>query len=617
MVAVIKNAFTGWSVGYSYATLHGGEQEIKQGKNYYAASATVLPQAMLLGTTISKIAISFFKTGAIPFVTSLIPVAIFLPVCAVTAVVKHDNYTSVARKFNNFCNLPLKLPEKLDARAIRCINFLAEHTGDIIRIAMITAAVALVALGNIYYGGACLLAIGYQVIDQLGWVPYKISLFIETYMPLLAITGLMVEGGLLNQINAIMSVPSTLPNYLSRSLHHVIDQIARKYFNIQEPALKELDAPLRERRTLNFQEINKILDAEDSQYMVAPAHCTKWAADLDKLPIDNNFGQFLDLFDSIQWDTKYEYIKRKLYDDDYFIDFLKNHFPNVHLKRTSEYIDNYIQQLARDQHLSVQEYAKKWARGQMLQLVSILTHQKRASGSQQDLADAISNCEKILPYLKSLTQPIDQVEKEDMLLKLAIEGGDYCARGIKRASDELLSTIFHKSNPQESVVNDTPMQAYESKLRQALQVQRLKIVGKYYKTLTEKLMSKFPDSVKNDIHVFDLYRTYLTFGFYPVTDYERRKIGFSELFSWLALSSLRQEMYNEYSPDDVVKEIGTAHFTDYIVRVLSENTALSDNERNAIIEKFTERNNNIWTVDQTNKRFYRLMYVMLGIMQKR
>ena len=76
-------------------------------------------------------------------------------------------------------------------------------------------------------------------------------------------------------------------------------------------------------------------------------------------------------------------------------------------------------------------------------------------------------------------------------------------------------------------------------------------------------------------------------------------------------------MYQEYleNLDQAVES--DSNFTNYIRQVIMENSKLSDEQKDLILEKYTEANHGKWTVKETNKRFHRLMFVMLGVLSEK
>jgi hypothetical protein len=125
-------------------------------------------------------------------------------------------------------------------------------------------------------------------------------------------------------------------------------------------------------------------------------------------------------------------------------------------------------------------------------------------------------------------------------------------------------------------------------------------------------------TVALDTHGFDMYRQYLSLGVYPLTDYERNDFGIQEFLNWSlnpGFVDLRCKMYQDYSRslNHIIKENGNTDFVVYIRQIIMSNSKLSQEQKDLILEKYSEGNNNQWTEIETNRRFYRLLFVMLGV----
>lgn len=624
------NLLFGWGVGYEYAQAKSKEDEVKQGKNYYMSALCQIGQFGQLGMIASKLIdlnpASPFKRTTEIFNTVIsfasIPTFLFF------ASVKQDQYEGFAKSSNEKWNnsriswIPVRLPEKLGNRTVKVINFLAEHNGDIFRIGMIVGSIALIVLGNPHFGSAILVALTYEAMDKMGKVPRKISLFMETYMPVITFLGVFAAGTVFTRLQVLLILPTYLFDSASRFIHQKIDLAIHKSFKKESPTLQDIDAPVVVNKELTFDEINEILDAKSSKYKINPAHCSKWVNGLSEFPSNDNFDLYLTLFDKIDWSKKYSLLENRLKDDDIFIDFLKDKkFPTVSKEDLKKNFNDYMEQLAlmeqtalKDPNLSKEAFAAKWLREQFVILVSVLKGDRRVTGTQKDLADAIESCSKILPYLESIQdQDTDKMEFEDMLLKLAIEGGDYCALAIKRASCELTNNILQKGFQSEED-DQTPMKNYELKIARTLQDQRLSIVQQYYKKIVEEM--KIPETLSKDTHTFDIYRIVLSLGFVPLTEYERNEVDLGKLFLWETWSQHRDSMYIEYSEnlENAIKENGEVNFVNYIQEAISTNSKLSVEQKELILEKYTGWNDDKWTTTEINMRFHRLAFVMLGVL---
>lgn len=615
--AALIDGLIGWSVGYAYSNEKKREDEIKQGKNYYLASLSQVSELSQVCVLISKI------NETLPPHLLTTPVKVFcnlgpllsLPAFLFCASVKQGEHEKLAEWFNGTRYAYIKLPENLDGRTVTFLSFFAEHSGNIFRVAMVATSVALIALGKATYGGAVLTALAYEAMDTMGFIPRRISLFMEIYMPTVSLMGLIAGGTTLVRVISAVALSTHVMPFFATYLHQRIDALIRHVFSMEGANLMAIDAPLVEKHEMTFDEINQILNDERYHFEINPAHCSHPLLDIEKLPKDKDFGKLLTLFDTIDWESKYDsVVKGKLIDDDRFVDYLLVKFPWKTKEELQDDAESYIKELAEQEGISKERFAANWMRAQMVELVDILQGNKRVKGLQQDLDEAIQDAAILLPYISALQ---NEIEKEDALLKLAVEGGDYCGRGIKRAANEMIRGMIQGGVQQDDDFGD-PIRNYEMQVLQTLQNRRHDIIQLIYKKLAQQL--KIPDAVSQDTHGFDIYRLYFSLGFYPLTKHERHRVGLPELCTWELYNKARIAMYDKYfyeTIDDAVEEIGNAHFGVYVANIINANDQLTKTEKEALLEKFTERNDGKWTVKETHTRFYTLMFVRLGVLRPR
>jgi len=376
----------------------------------------------------------------------------------------------------------------------------------------------------------------------------------------------------------------------------------------QLPTLQEIDASVSLKKNLTFPEIMEILDAPDEDYAINPAHCSKPAGGLESFPSNTNFDQFITLFDEVDW-KKNSVILKKLKDEEQFITFLMEQFPSTEKEDFIENFDFHINNLAKKVNLSKEQYAESWCRQQLTTFVAVLKGEKALKGTQKDLADTIYFSSKVLAHLESI-QKSDSVSFEDDLLKIATEGGDYCARQLKNASSELTSNILRKGLPG----NEANLQKnHELKIGMALQEQRKLIVDSLYKTVVDQ--ASVPNVISSDIHTFDIYRLCLSLGFLPLTDHERANVGIIELLMWESYGMAQTMLYHEYRKNLCASiQTDSANSGVYIDQVIAENTELTDAQKDAIAERWMPTDNQ--SVAEVNQSFWRLMLVMMGVLRK-
>ena len=640
----ILNGAVGWSLGYQYTQCKIKEDEVKQGKNYYLAAAAQAEQVSMFGDLLSKTLGSLYSTPlSLPVkIACNLSSIIFLPISLLNAGVKSGDYKPFARQWNRTRKSSIRLPQ-FGNFSSRVMRFFAEHTGDLLRLAMIASSIALIALGKRFMGGGVLAALSYQAIDSKGFIPRKISLFMETYMPALSLVGIFAGGMIITKIvSAVMLTNYLFPSSCNRYIHYKVDTLFQKIFSkpltmgnptffqkiFSKPLtmgnptfklkLEEVDAEIKQKE-FDYKEFNEILNSNQDDFEINPAHCSKWVYETKALPESRDFASLLTLFNGIDWQNKYALIKDKLKDDDRFIDFLMVQFPQIDKKDLKNDFDDYVKKIAAINGKKTEEFAAEWMSEQMARLVDALLGKKRVKGSQQDLSDAMDDLAKLLPHLHSLTGN-DQIELEDALLKLTVEGGDYCARGIKRAADELLRGVLQSKTG----AGSDPVKDYQNRILQALQNTRHQILQSIYDQLITSLGnggSKVPNAITYDTHTFDIYRKQLSLGFFPLTAYERNSLGVGEIIGWKGISlAVHPIMYSNYKMmlDDIFEENGgEVQFTQYLLGIIQNNSQLTDQEKNDLVEMYTERNGDLWSVKETNEKFHRCLFVKWGILRRK
>lgn len=636
--AHLLDMFHGAATSYGFTQLYNKEKEVKQGGNEYFGAFAQWGQVWALMEMVNKIAIIVIQNTSRQARVNIIcnaAIVLSLPVCMFLAIVKQGHYPSAADWWNQ--KFYFKIPAKLGVYSTQAFSFLADHLGDMLRVAMIAGALSLIALRQYYFAGAVFVSLAYEVVDQLAWMPRNISLFVERYMPILALIGMAARGLSINRLLASAMLLTTASQTINSVAQLYFDKLLRRYVKVQGPSVTEIRKPLVKHEDLTFEEINKILEASDADFEINPSHCVAPLAEFANLPSDDQFEKFLTFFDGINWTTKYSLVKSKFQDDEErFIGFLAEEFPQEQIQDKfkhflkqqalpdilreptfdADFVGPYITQLAAKKQQTVEEWSQDHLRKQLVTLVNVLTGKERVKGFQQDLEDAIQIIVKILPYLESLDPQQDHIELEDLLLKMAVEGGSYCARGIKRASNEIINHIMQQDVIVKGEVFD-PIKDYERQIQQSLQELRLTILQGFFKQMVgDKLKEKgVPDTVQNDVHTFDIYRLALSYGFVPLTDYEKREMGLAVLLNWEMFNEPRDEMRVFYlqEMEEVRKEKGEVYFGTYILGLVHE-SKLTDQQKEDLLETYTECHNYEWDASETANRFYRLMLYRLGVL---
>lgn len=617
----LTDGLVGFGIGYAYTKEKKRESEIKQGKNYYISCYPVIKQLNQLSSFVLNLnqrlpKNSLKSSSTVPLLCHVIPLIghLYFPFCA---IVKQGDYEKASKIYNKSKYAYIQLPKKLSGRSVAFFSYFAEHSGDVMRAAMITTSVSLIALGYGTLGGSALASMGYEILDQKGFIPRRISLLIETYMPFLSCVGALIGGSTLLRAYSAIDLALHIHPKLTFYLHQKIDEFARPLLNrfkkCKGATIKEIDAPVIAPKELSFEEIQKIINPHWTEferiYKVNPAHCSKMAIDLDQFPKDHHFGKFLTLFKTIKW--KSNLIIKTLRDDDRFLAFLFEKFPAISKETVAKDVEVYIEKLAKKDKITSAEYALNWTQEQMVGLTEGLLGIKPVEGSQLELQDAIYFCSILLPYYSSLKNP---VELEDALLKLAVEGGNYCAKQLKRTGRELVWGIIQHGLLQQNNSTSDENKNYEVELMQALQNKRYAIFEASYQYTAQRLV---PNKVSQDVHGYDFTRQFLSLGFMPMTPNERYQMGPPEIAGWILFSEKRDEMYRDYQSgglDQAIHDTGELAFSIYLRQMILKNQRLTEQQKEDLLEKFTECNNGTWTYKDTLEKFRRYLCVQLGIL---
>lgn len=623
------DVLSGFGAGHQYFAMKASEDEIKQGKNYYNASLYQVGQWGAFTTIISRIAtntLSGTSNLIVQIASEVLPI-LLIPVNLLIASIKQKNYEDFAHSWNQsdktYCHC---MPENLSETTKKIANFLVEHTGDMIRVAMIAGVVALIVLGDIAFSVSALLPLIYQIMIEQGWVPDAVIGFLETYLPLISIIGTLIGGTLILRIVALLMLPDYLMPSLNQYLLQQMDHLYRYFFPSYGPTLEEINGELVVNKELTFDEINQILDAGVHEYEINPAHGPKPAFDLSVLPQDDDFDHMMTLFDEIDWMEYYERIKKRLADDEIFIDMLAKKFPEVSKREEfEEHIEDFIEKLAVEKNVSEARFAVNWVREQLGYFIAVLKRERPVQGSQSNLAEATEDSKRIVAHLKALKQKNKQVELEDTLLKIAIEQGDYCALGFKRAGKELCASVIDAFlNPTEDEESGDAVKDHELTIRMMLEDIRRRRVEVCYQKGVELFSKLDLEGLAADVHNFEFFRTIFTFGFTPMTGNEKRKFGFLNLLIWNQSlpSALRAQFYEKTFlgrvpyPDAEAGKVKGKMF-DYVRAMIKANPKLSQKDKDALDDKLATWNNYKWSGQATEEKFFRLLYVMLGVLRKK
>ncbi|SCA58940.1 hypothetical protein AB751O23_BI_00050 [Chlamydiales bacterium SCGC AB-751-O23] len=580
----------GLAKGFRAGAYSRQADEVKQGKNYLLAVAPQLFSSFQAFKILEMLNKSTYNSRVTKVALGvLIPLA-FTITCPIAALVKQNLYKGCIEKYNkmksevqskhpHFSAYLPNIPAELNKKTIKVFCFLSDYSEKITLATLFAASLGLLCLDPKsnseahYTGGAVIASLGYQLLDNQSLIPDKISLSVEKYVNPVLIFGDLWGGHLSAQLSTLFKLATSFPFVMTPILHKIDELIPTG-----GELLSKFDEPFKKPEDLSYREILSILDNK-RDLKVNPSHLSHQVVELSTLTQCREFDEFILLFKKINWEDSGQLVLNRLKDDERFIDYLKEEFPEKKQKVLGN-LDKYIYNLALKQGCSVEDFAIKWFSEQVKGLVAILKGNKAIKGTKMDLEDSRELCAVILGALKG--KDLSSIEKEDIFLKLGIEGGQYCARGIKRASTEIADSL-----PEETA-NLTTHQVWERKLLKSLLQFRKLFVETGYDALTKEM--QLSTELKQDVHLLDIYRLKLSVGIIPLSKNDRCRFTLSALIGWKQFSLFRSQVISSYRENlkDSIKKNGTLNFTNYIIDWITRNPRLAEEEREHLRDLLSE-----------------------------
>ncbi len=362
------------------------------------------------------------------------------------------------------------LPDRFSRITTRALTFVNENLNRIIRAAILVAGAVFLYFGHMAMALGAILPVVYEYLDHdLGIIPHKVSLFMERWMPTVALAGLLIVGSGLTQIYAgvgllleIPAVKSFFHQKVATAVRHVLLSYVEPFalwalrkFGVEErpkaidemiaeinafPRPEEFDAPYSDRKTMSAGEINEILSAgDDKGFELNPAILTKNVEPSLPFEEDSNFSQLIEFWDQLgkpYWESQYSFLIRGEHglanDQRFMVEFLQKRFPeaeefqfksdrnvsetkngeqrNEAFRRHEEQVDGWITKLAEEEGISKEEWVANYLRAQLQHYVDRLQGKKALEGRQKHLRNAMQNTARILPFLQKAQREMERLE---------------------------------------------------------------------------------------------------------------------------------------------------------------------------------------------------------------
>jgi hypothetical protein len=582
----------------------------------------------------------------------------------------------VAGILNLIPKLPFQFPTRLSRFTVEALEFVNQHMSNIARIALLVAGAVFVYFGHLSMALGTLLPVSYEYLDHdLGVIPRKVSLFMEEWMPAISMVGLLIVGSFTSQLMAGVTLLSMIPS-VNLWLHQKVAKGVREALfgaenlivgrflegqrpeayqemieNLKKyPSLEECDAPLI-RREFNAQEIQVILEGAEANYQLNPAHLTKNYQPPLNLEKNDHFDELTRLWDEVgaRWadEAHYSLLLRKVVDDKRFILFVKNRFPEAkrffyeenwrmaeEARRQEErelkeahrqQFDAWIEILAEENGFgNKREYLAHWAREQLQCYIGKISGNRPIEGEQRLLKSAIENTAMLIPFL--LKPETDAITKEDVLLNLAIEGGDYCALGMRRASHASLQTFIE---PLQNVAQGGDLQAsFENEVLFTLQKDRERQFEEGFQGFIQALSKKeqLQDTIQ-DVHLHSALSRILKRGFSPLGDEELNHFSLPELLiNQTTALPIQAQMLADYQKEvpTLIRNLQADRGNVRVNRVLEylrgwvqQNQRLSAQEKEQLLDEALLNDDDHLADAHNYPKWNRLMLIILGVLREK
>lgn len=667
----VRNALGGFAYGSLFATCFKKEEEIKQGANYVLSSPVLWVESLCVNNTAAAVhaLVPSLLTGVLAWGGLCT-----LPFFVLIGLVRQGHYGwamgRLEQLVERFSPTLAAVPRWLarfphNHPLVQKIALLiTEHLGKVYLVAMIVGSVALVVLGDPFTGCGTLVALAYSAVHSMGWVPMRVSAFVERYSPIIEQLGMLLSPGtfLLKAVNTINFVSDVMSRLSHPWIIDLVDEVAVRSLRFLGPRLlvpglgwiaskissaqpvlellieairghcmtlrsrRELRVPVLVRTEIPYDEIQEILDGDDNEYILELRHSAHYVTqeDLDAAdPSDPTFdlvtglwGQIEDSWTHLDVDERRKkagIMRKKYLDDRRFRIFLRNAgYPVDSAHPAEETWDNYC----RD-HGVEDEYAFfcDRTRASLQRVEAVLKGTAPVTGNEADRAVARAFLAAALPYYATLNTG---VELEDALFKLAVEGGDYCARGIRRVAQEMYDQAQRTKRVQEGEP-ENPTLDYARKFNMQLQQVRSDLVDQY---LNAAIHEGFDLS---DVHFRDMAIAWVPNFFIPKhsleADIADAGRGLAEVIAeriapdriFLCSKVLLDPYRDELRGGPILRgKMEQIHFWNYIRALLGEhNTSLTPEQMDELKIKFE---NDLYNGNRMEvlQKYLRLALVSVG-----
>jgi hypothetical protein len=584
----------GLGLGYGYSRSLRDEIEVKQGENDYYGAMYQTKSLQSVSCVASKVLQLLPSTvpglGLFKFGNFCLPAAGMVALPAATLVKKghyNTSYKILAQCVPQVENI---LPQEISETSQSMWTFLADNARTGMQVGMGAAIVAFPFFGLGSLSAGLVLPMVYGKLEEQGYVPVEVAAAVEKIGPTVNNVGLMMTGPL-GQLCAGTALATHIPG-ANQLLHQTLERRLREKTYMPGYSLEQYDRPWLTDIVLSRTDILDIVSGRLRDFNVNPAHFGKETKSFKTLNSSTDYSTLLLFANQIDWDKNYKPLRSKFKKDERLLKAIGFIYkPNLDCrslpicKGCHQCDEDFLFDQCVEAQLGAatkspqcKELLVLQFRTQLQAFVEVISGLRPHIGSASDLLVARQNTQYILPYVKKLGPA--NVSTIDILFALGIEGGEYCALGLKFVTSNIVEEIQSREREFKDQVNDndpdSDEQRYKTKVFSSLQTMRDAMVATMYQRMVEGIakVAKAQDAGQKillDVHTVVFYRKILTLGFSVLTQEERDALTLAELYNWFTLSPLREYLTKLY--EDRLHEAIEEHKVFYLFEFLQNKLA--------------------------------------------
>lgn len=306
---------------------------------------------------------------------------------------------------------------------------------------------------------------------------------------------------------------------------------------------------------------------------------------------------------------------------------------NASSKLPFETVDGLVLELAQRKGIAKERYLANLLRENLQHLIDGLEGEGGEEiiiGDQEELEICLGHGKKITAFLEMIYER-DRILFEDIFLKVLVEGGKYCSRGVKRALKEIVEETlipYHSEERGSDPRRDDPNETLFRNIFMDLRKLRFKQVGVDRELIYARQQGEdelqyamkiaFANALQknflSDVHIYDFIKGVISLGVEPLTEYQRNEIGVKKVFvrRLLGLMNDSSTFYPIYQNriekffKENEKYLGKIYL--YVHQQINSDAILTDEQKEVLIDALGD-------LDTLRRNVIELFLYYLGVLK--